>query len=122
MISTGTTHPEQANEDLNNAATFLANSGLVDVTEIKTVTRNIVALLEMPGPLLLEEAARDLNAIYEPDQFPGAIVKQQDPNTTYLLFSSGKIVILGTKSLEELNQASEHMQSLLGRYVAPSSF
>lgn len=119
MISTGTTHPEQANEDLNNAAAFLADNRLVDVTTTKTVTRNIVALLEMPGPLSLEEAARNLNAIYEPDQFPGAIVKQRDPKATYLLFSSAKIVILGTRSLEELNQALEHIQSLLGRYVAP---
>ena len=44
------------------------------------------------------------DGIYEPEQFPGMIIKQKGPKATYLVFSSGKIVIAGCKSLEELNQ------------------
>ena len=42
---------------------------------------------------------------YEPEQFPGLIYRVNDPNVVYLIFSSGKCVITGSKSFEEAKEA-----------------
>jgi len=55
--------------------------------------------------------ARD--GIYEPEQFPGLILRNEKPKVTYLVFHSGKVVIAGSKSLQELEQAAEKLQELV---------
>ncbi len=42
--------------------------------------------------------------MYEPEQFPGLIYRIQD-SCVEILFASGKGVIAGAKSIEEINSA-----------------
>jgi transcription initiation factor TFIID TATA-box-binding protein len=42
---------------------------------------------------------------YEPEQFPGLIYRIDDPNVVYLIFSSGRCVITGSKDFEEAQKA-----------------
>lgn len=42
---------------------------------------------------------------YEPEQFPGLIYRISDPNVVFLIFSSGKCVITGSKDMDEANYA-----------------
>jgi len=72
-----------------------------------------VAVLRLPNQIDLEIIASHQNVIYEPEQFPAAIMKSTDPKVTYLIFGSGKIVILGTKSLRELQEASQKITNIL---------
>jgi transcription initiation factor TFIID TATA-box-binding protein len=44
-------------------------------------------------------------AEYDPDRFPGLIYRLKDPKAATLLFSSGKVVCTGTKSLEQVKVA-----------------
>jgi len=60
-----------------------------------------------------EEIAQKHSAIYEPDQFPHAIVKRQSPKTTILIFNSGKIIIAGVEKLNELEQTSDMLKRIL---------
>ncbi len=46
---------------------------------------------------------------YEPEVFPGLIYRIDDPKSVCLVFSSGKCVITGCKSLEEAEDATEHL-------------
>lgn len=41
------------------------------------------------------------NAEYEPDQFPGLVYRIDKPKSAALIFSSGKIVCTGTRSIED---------------------
>jgi len=50
---------------------------------------------------------------YEPEQFPGLIYRLDEPKAVCLIFSSGKCVITGTKSVEESNQAADLMDTEL---------
>ena len=59
-----------------------------------------------PNPIPLEQL-EEPNSIYEPEQFPAAIVKSNEPKVTYLIFNSGKIIISGVKTDEELEKAAE---------------
>lgn len=42
---------------------------------------------------------------YNPDQFPGLVLRIKNPKASMLLFSSGKLVCAGTKSMEDANKA-----------------
>ena len=54
----------------------------------------------------MEKLATKLErAEYNPEQFPGLILKIDAPKASALLFSSGKIICTGTKSMAEAKRA-----------------
>ncbi|PKK85917.1 MAG: TATA-box-binding protein [Thermoplasmata archaeon HGW-Thermoplasmata-1] len=75
----------------------------------------------------------DLNAIvlavpnseYEPEQFPGLVLRMKDPKTAALLFRSGKVVCTGAKSIDFVGVAIDNVRKTLeaagfgGIYVDP---
>ncbi len=84
----------------------------------KAKITNIVATTDIGEPIDLErflaeiEKKRQFQAIYEPEQFPAAIIKSKNPSrkATILLFSNGKIVCVGLKSLEEAHSVVEQIR------------
>lgn len=44
---------------------------------------------------------------YEPEQFPGLIYRAEHPKVVFLIFSSGKCVITGSKDVEEAQEAED---------------
>jgi hypothetical protein len=79
-------------------------------TEFDIQVENIVASSKIDAKLNLEEIAFALeNAEYEPEQFPGLVYRINEPRAAALIFSSGKIVCTGAKSIEMaiLNDAFE---------------
>ena len=64
------------------------------------------------------EAASDVmdNVMYEPEQFPGLIYRMPEPKVVMLLFASGKIVIAGAKTEEQVHVAAEKINALLVDY------
>ena len=54
----------------------------------------------------LEKMAAMLpNTEYNPEQFPGLVLRIRDPKTSALIFNSGKIVCTGARSLEKVDEA-----------------
>lgn len=65
--------------------------------------QNIVASVSLGAEVLLEKVAFLLeNTMYEPEQFPGLIYRMEDPHVVLLIFSSGKMVVTGAKSEDEV--------------------
>jgi transcription initiation factor TFIID TATA-box-binding protein len=64
---------------------------------------NIVAtvILEHPLDLTLIET-RIPEVDYNPDQFPGLVYRLEQPKITALIFKSGKMVVTGAKSVNQL--------------------
>lgn len=54
---------------------------------------------------------------YEPEQFPGAILKFDDPKATILLFKNGKIVCVGCKSEAKIAETIAKTVKLLTPYA-----
>ena len=104
LISVGTTTREQAKHDLQETVDTLTQANLIKPVSVTANVRNIVALLTLPNPIPLEQL-EEPNSIYEPEQFPAAVVKSNEPKATYLIFNSGKIIISGVKTEEELEKA-----------------
>ena len=67
---------------------------------------NIVASANLAVELDLYAIAREVeNVEYEPEQFPGAILKLREPKTSLLLFKNGKLICTGAKSEGEVETA-----------------
>lgn len=64
---------------------------------------NIVATVILEHPLdlsLIESRLPDVD--YNPDQFPGLVYRLDQPKVTALIFKSGKMVVTGAKSVNQL--------------------
>jgi transcription initiation factor TFIID TATA-box-binding protein len=78
------------------------------------VIQNMVASVNLGGKIHLEEAARQLpKSMYEPEQFPGLILRMADPKTVFLVFSSGKLVCTGAKKESEVYRAVNLLHVML---------
>jgi len=112
LISVGTRSLSEARADLQEAADTLYHEGLIRSVKVEVRLRNIVAVF-VTKPLDLEEVALMTGAIYEPEQFPAAILKTGSPKRTYLIFNSGKIVMPGVRSMTDLDEAVRVITGLL---------
>ena len=75
---------------------------------------NIVASGDIGLELDLYTLAFKLRDIeYEPEQFPGAILKLQKPKASLLLFKNGKIICTGTKTEELIVEAIKTAYALV---------
>ncbi|MDE2590575.1 MAG: hypothetical protein KGL95_13030 [Patescibacteria group bacterium] len=118
MISLGTKSVKSAILQLNLAKSHLIKAKLISNTKLEPKVQNIVATLTLDHRIKINELAKNLNgAIYEPEQFP-AIILRTIESTSYLIFSTGKIVISGAKSEDEIAQASFEIQQKLSSAIS----
>jgi transcription initiation factor TFIID TATA-box-binding protein len=54
---------------------------------------------------------------FNPETFPGLIYHLQKPKVCLLIFASGKIVLTGAKTIEDINKAFKEIQPLLRQHV-----
>ena len=45
------------------------------------------------------------NTEYNPEQFPGLVIRIKEPKTSALIFSSGKVVCTGARTLEKVEES-----------------
>ena len=69
---------------------------------------NIVVSTSLEHDIPLEKMAATLsNTEYNPEQFPGLVIRIRDPKTSALIFSSGKVVCTGARSMEKVEESIE---------------
>lgn len=79
---------------------------------------NIVASAALGVELDLYAIAQQVRDVeYEPEQFPGAILKLKDPRASLLLFKNGKIICTGCKSAEEVEFSIDRAVKLLSAHA-----
>ncbi len=67
---------------------------------------NVVAFTSLSVKISLNKLVTSVeNTEYEPEQFPGLVYRPTNPRSAALIFSSGKIVCTGTKSIEKAKEA-----------------
>ncbi len=75
--------------------------GTVSPREISVV--NIVVSASLGHDIPLEKMAATLpNTEYNPEQFPGLVIRIKEPKTSALIFSSGKIVCTGARTMDDV--------------------
>jgi len=72
--------------------------------------QNIVATTSFEQDVPLIKLAEILpNTEYNPEQFPGLVMRIKDPKTSALIFSSGKIVCTGAKSMKKVRESIQQI-------------
>lgn len=82
--------------------------------------QNVVTSATLNEKIDLERIATAVEDIeYEPEQFPGLVLRLEDPKTATLVFGSGKLVCTGAKSPEESRRAIYKIIDLLKKENTP---
>jgi transcription initiation factor TFIID TATA-box-binding protein len=67
---------------------------------------NIVVSTSLEHDIPLEKMAATLsNTEYNPEQFPGLVIRIKEPKTSALIFSSGKVVCTGARSMDKVEES-----------------
>jgi len=95
----------EAQSLLEDVRRVLRRFAKVKKGKLRTAVQNIVALADVGTQLDLVKLSQSLaswDILYEPEQFPGLVLRPGEGKATLLVFSSGKLVIVGTRSEDEL--------------------
>ena len=103
MISIGSNTIKDSIDKLNQVKFYLLKERLVNDIKLEPIVRNVVATVSFDKSLNLKKLATHIpNSVYDPDIFAGLRYKIKE-GLTALIFSSGKVVIAGGKSIQEIN-------------------
>ncbi|MFH1237741.1 MAG: TATA-box-binding protein [Candidatus Aenigmatarchaeota archaeon] len=85
----------------------------VKASQFTIKIENVVAFTSLNINISLNKLVSTVeNTEYEPEQFPGLVYRPTNPRSAALIFSSGKIVCTGTKSID---MAKEAMRKVVGK-------
>ncbi len=107
IVCTGTKSEKMAEKAIQEFVSELNHiTKLENATFQELKIENIVASCNLKNKIHLEQAARTLpRSLYEPEQFPGIIHRACHPKTVILLFASGRLVCVGAKSTQDVNNS-----------------
>ena len=114
MVCTGAKSEKESRSAVDKVIKELRGQG-IQINEKPVVTiQNIVASAELGGEIDLETLVYKLGRVmYEPEQFPGAVFRMDEPKVVFLIFSAGKLVCVGAKREEQVYEAVNKIQKLL---------
>ncbi len=114
MVITGAKSTQMLIKGFKRILRLFYKHGILITGKPRVQIQNVVASANLNAEVNLEIAAEQLdNVMYEPEQFPGLIYKMNEPRVVLLIFSSGKMVITGAKSEEEVAQAVKNIYAKL---------
>ncbi len=114
LVCTGAKSPKETREAVENIVKLLRRIGIKVPKNYEVDIQNIVASAKLGRDLNLDKIAFELeNAEYEPEQFPGLVYRIEEPRVAFLLFSSGKIVCTGAKTIADIKRAVEKLDKRL---------
>ena len=78
----------------------------IKITKVDIEIQNLVLSLDLHVEINLEHFVHEVyDSYYSPELFPGLTFKIYDPPATFLIFSSGKCVLVGLKRVEDVDRA-----------------
>ncbi|WGM90148.1 MAG: hypothetical protein NUK63_03270 [Candidatus Bathyarchaeum tardum] len=114
MISVGTKTREESFRELEEAKDFLVKSGFITEVSIEPKIRNLVISVDFGKTINLEDLVYVYQIIYEPEQFPGGILRLSEPfKASVLIFSTGKVIITGLKAMNQIEKTIAHLKKCL---------
>ena len=117
MVCTGSKSSKLAKRAVKKVVKQLRKADFIIRDMPDVVIQNIVASADLSSQIDLETATDILdNTMYEPEQFPSLIYRMAEPKVVLLLFTSGKLVITGAKTEEQVNIAVDKIRAILTEY------
>jgi transcription initiation factor TFIID TATA-box-binding protein len=114
IVCTGAKSIELAHVAIDKVVERVRKVGIALPKKYDVTVENIVASAKINANLNLEEITFLLeNAEYEPEQFPGLVYRISKPRVAFLLFSSGKIICTGARTVEDIYTALDKLEEKL---------
>lgn len=117
MVCTGAKSEREARKAILKVTKELKNGGIIITGKPEITIHNVVASGSLGGSIDLEELCERAhvggNLMYEPEQFPGAMFRMDNPKVVFLIFSTGKIVCVGAKKEKEIYEGVENLRRRL---------
>jgi len=104
---------EQVDKNVKHVLSKLEKIG-ISTKDWKLEIHNLVIGDSVNLPCTVEKLVANMDAkksSFEPEQFPALIYK--DWGVSFLLFSTGKVILTGSKNLEQAEDAMERFRQLL---------
>ena len=117
LVCTGAKSSKLARRAVKKVVKELRGEGFKVADKPKVTVQNIVASADLSSKIDLEGVLDCLDHVmYEPSEFPGVIYRMKDPKVVILIFASGKLVITGAKTEEQVNLAADKVRAELTDY------
>ncbi len=114
MVCTGAKSEKEAIQAVNKVTKELKSQGIPITNKPIIKIQNVVASAALGGEIDLESVVYKLKRVmYEPEQFPGAVYRMEEPKVVFLIFSAGKLVCVGAKQEQQVYEAVAKIQKLL---------
>ncbi|MCS7135189.1 MAG: TATA-box-binding protein [Candidatus Aenigmarchaeota archaeon] len=122
IVCTGARSIEDVKRVIKKVIDAIKSAGLGNPTKYTVQIENIVASAKLKSTLNLDKIAFEVEeSEYEPEQFPGLVLRMRNPKVAFLLFSSGKIVCTGARKIKDVEMAVEMLWNKLKSIGAISS-
>lgn len=116
IVCTGTKSLEDLDKAMKKIVSTIRKAGFRVPNKYSTKVENIVASTKLDKELALAEIALTLeNSEYEPEQFPGLVYRISEPRVAFLLFTSGRVIVAGAQSEEDIHRALAKLVENLGK-------
>lgn len=118
MVVTGAKNETSSLKAARTYARIIQKLGFEEVKFRDFKIQNIVGSADAKFAIRLEGLADEHSdfSSYEPELFPGLIYRMVDPKVVLLVFVSGKVVITGAKSREDVYAAWESLYPVLEEF------
>jgi transcription initiation factor TFIID TATA-box-binding protein len=114
MVCTGAKSEKEVIQAVNKVAKELRSKGISITNKPEVHIQNVVASAALGGEIDLENVVYKLGRVmYEPEQFPGAVYRMDDPKVVFLIFAAGKLVCVGAKQEQQVYDAVNKIQKIL---------
>ncbi|KAA8491410.1 TATA-box-binding protein [Porphyridium purpureum] len=118
IVVTGAKSEDQAKLASRKYARIIQKLNYANIKFSEFKVQNIVASVDVAFPIRLEpmQHAHNNFCSYEPEIFPGLIYRMQEPRVVLLIFVSGKVVLTGAKTREQIYEAFSNIYAVLSMY------
>jgi len=116
IVITGVRNDKALAEGLAIVIRALKAAGIQPLSEPRIAITNMVCSYNLDRYINLNKLTVTLNlesVEYEPEQFPGLVFRIKDPKIVVLIFSSGKIILTGGKTLEDVRKGLDVLEKKL---------
>lgn len=108
LVCTGSKTLHQLNQSIEAVIMNIKMAGIPIAGSPKIEVQNIVASADLGQPINLNSVVISLGlerVEYEPEVFPGLVYRLSDPKVVILLFGSGRLVITGARTPQNVEAA-----------------
>ena len=73
-------------------------------------------VVDLGKDVTLENLAQNCKMIYEPEQFPGGILRMDEFGVAVIIYASGKAVIAGVKNSKDITEIVRKVEDVIEKH------